>query len=197
MKGDTVMSNRRTSSRLALVLTTGSLFFGSTAALAAQCPAFLDHEFKRLHSSKQVDLCQETAGRPVLIVNTASHCGFTPQFEGLEAIHQKYGSRGLAVIGFPSDDFRQEADDEAKTAEVCYVNYGVTFTMVAPSSVKGPDANPVFQELNHRSGEPSWNFNKYLVSADGSAIQHFKSGVKPDSPELTGAIERLLDGEKP
>jgi len=162
---------------------------------AAQCPAFLDHEFKRLHSSKQVDLCEVAAGKPVLIVNTASHCGFTPQFEGLEAVHRKYGSRGLVVIGFPSDDFRQEADDEAETAEVCYVNYGVTFTMVAPSAVKGPDANPVFQELNRRSAEPGWNFNKYLVSADGTVVRHFKSSVKPESPDLVGAIEELLPGQ--
>jgi glutathione peroxidase len=129
----------------------------------------------------------------LLIVNTASHCGFTPQFKGLEALHKKYQSRGLTVIGFPSNDFRQEAKDEAKTADICYVNYGVTFTMLAPSSVTGTDANPVFQELNRRAGEPSWNFNKYLVSADGEVVKHFDSGVTPDSAELTRAVAQLLN----
>ena len=168
------------------------LLLGASAASASQCPAFLDHEFKKLRSPQTVNLCTETAGKPVLIVNTASHCGFTPQFEGLEALNQKYRERGLVIIGFPSDDFRQEADDEAETAEVCFINYGVTFTMLAPTSVKGEAANPVFQELNRRSEAPSWNFNKYLVSADGESVQHFESKVTPESATLTGAIERLL-----
>jgi glutathione peroxidase len=162
-------------------------------AAAAQCPAYLDHEFKRLHSSKTVNLCAEFVGKPMLIVNTASHCGFTGQFEGLEALHRKYRDRGLVVVGFPSNDFRQEAGDEAETAEVCYVNYGVTFTMVAPSPVKGEAANPVFRELVRQAGEPSWNFNKYLVAADGRVVGHFKSGVAPQSATLEQAIERLLD----
>ena len=176
---------------LAGVLVTSSILLQAEAS-AAECPAYLNHQFQKLHSSKTVDLCAETAGKPVLIVNTASHCGFTPQFKGLEALHEKYKDRGLVVVGFPSNDFRQEASDEAETAEVCYVNYGVTFTMLAPSSVKGAAANPVFKELNQRSSEPSWNFNKYLVSADGEVVQHFKSSVTPQSEELTAAIEKLL-----
>ncbi len=163
------------------------------AASAAQCPAYLDHEFKRLHSSKTVNLCKEFAGKPLLIVNTASHCGFTKQFEGLEALHREYRERGLVVVGFPSNDFRQEAGDEGKTAEVCYVNYGVTFTMVAPSPVKGEVANPVFRELGRQAGEPSWNFNKYLVAADGTVVEHFKSSVAPESATLRNAIGKLLD----
>lgn len=180
---------RSTSS--AFVLAAG-LLLSSSAWSAVQCPAFLDHEFKKLRSSETVSLCAETAGKPVLIVNTASHCGYTPQFEGLEVLHQRYKDRGLVVVGFPSDDFKQEAKDEAETAEVCFINYGVTFTMLAPTSVKGQEANPVFAELNRKSEEPSWNFNKYLVSADGEVVQHFKSSVKPDSTELNQAIERLL-----
>jgi glutathione peroxidase len=176
---------------LATVLITTSMLM-QVDAVAGECPAFMNHQFQKLHSSKTVDLCAETAGKPVLIVNTASHCGFTPQFKGLEAVYEKYKARGLVVIGFPSNDFRQEASDEAETAEVCYVNYGVTFTMLAPSAVKGPEANPVFQELNRRSSEPSWNFNKYLVSADGEVVQHFKSNVAPESDALTSAIEKLL-----
>jgi glutathione peroxidase len=124
----------------------------------------------------------------MLIVNTASHCGYTPQFKGLEALHRKYQARGLVVVGFPSDDFNQEAKSEAKTADVCYVNYGVTFTMLAPSLVTGAKGNPVFSELNRRAGEPSWNFNKYLVGADGKSVQRFDS----DAPQLTRAIEQLL-----
>ena len=102
--------------------------------------------------------------------------------------------RAVVVVGFPSDDFNQEAKSEAKTADVCYVNYGVTFTMLAPSSVTGAKGNPVFRELNRRAGEPSWNFNKYLVSADGKLVQRFDSDVTPDSPQLTRAVEQLLNG---
>lgn len=161
--------------------------------VAAPCPAFLDREFRRLHSSEKVNLCRIAAGRPMLIVNTASHCGFTSQFKGLEALHQKYRARGLVVVGFPSDSFNQEAADAAETADVCYVNYGVKFTMVATSPVKGADANPVFRELARQSREPAWNFNKYLVTADGKVARHFDSRVAPESPELRDAIERVLN----
>jgi glutathione peroxidase len=174
-------------------LALAGMLMAAPSTLAADCPAFLDHDFKKLHSSQNINVCKEFAGRPLLIVNTASHCGYTPQFKGLEALHRKYQSRGLVVIGFPSDDFNQEAKSEAKTADVCYVNYGVTFTMLAPSSVTGAKGNPVFLELNRRAGEPSWNFNKYLVSADGKAVRRFDSDVTPDSPELTRAVEKLLN----
>jgi glutathione peroxidase len=180
-----------TSIHRALLLTTALLLAG-TASASAPCPAFLDHDFRKLHSSDSINLCSAYAGKPLLIVNTASHCGYTPQFKGLEALHRKYRERGLVVVGFPSDDFNQEAKDQAETADVCYINYGVTFTMLAPSSVKGKGANPVFQELDRRSGEPTWNFNKYLVGADGKVVQHFDSRVRPDSPELQQAIEKLL-----
>lgn len=163
-----------------------------TQAQSGECPAFLDHEFQRLHSSDRVNLCAAYGGQPMLIVNTASHCGFTPQFKGLEALHRTYGARGLVVIGFPSDDFDQEAASQAETAEVCYRNFGVTFTMVAPSSVKGPGANPVFRELARQSREPGWNFSKYLVRPDGTVAGAFGSRVDPDSPELREAIEQLL-----
>jgi glutathione peroxidase len=160
----------------------------------AACPAFLDHDFQKLHSSETVNICKAYAGKPLLIVNTASHCGYTPQFKGLEALNEKYRKRGLILVGFPSDDFNQEAKDEAETAQVCYVNYGVTFTMLSPLPVKGAAANPVFKELNRQSHEPTWNFNKYLVKPDGTVTQYFDSEVTPESPELTKAIERLLNG---
>ena len=168
------------------------LILAAPAALGADCPAFLNHDFKKLRSSQSINLCTEYAGKPLLIVNTASHCGFTPQFKGLEALYQKYRGRGLVVVGFPSDDFKQEAKDEAETADICYINYGVTFTMLAPSAVTGKDANPVFQELDRRTQEPTWNFNKYLVDANGKVVQHFDSRVRPDSAELQQAIEKLL-----
>lgn len=158
----------------------------------AACPEYLDQELRRLHSKEDVNLCEVTAGKPVLIVNTASHCGYTPQFKGLEALHQSYKDRGLVVVGFASDSFKQEADSEEKAADVCYVNYGVTFTMLAPSPVKGEGANPVFQELAAQAGEPRWNFNKYLVDSDGTVVELFGSGIRPDSAQLTSAIEKVL-----
>jgi glutathione peroxidase len=163
-----------------------------TGVATAACPDFLNHDFKKLRSRDTVNLCQLAAGKPLLIVNTASHCGYTPQFKGLEALHQTYSPRGLVVVGFPSDDFHQEAKDAEETAEVCFVNYGVTFTMLAASPVRGTAANPVFSELDRRTAEPSWNFNKYLVSADGKSVQHFDSDVTPDSDVLRKAIEATL-----
>ncbi len=162
------------------------------AAPSASCPGFLDQNFTRLRSAERLNLCKAFAGKPLLIVNTASHCGFTGQFEGLEALYQKYRARGLVVVGFPSDDFHQEAASEAEAAEVCFVNYGVKFPMLAPSVVTGAKANPVFRELARQSKEPRWNFNKYLVAADGKVVGYYGSTVSPESKELTSAIEKLL-----
>ncbi|WP_448211873.1 glutathione peroxidase [Colwellia sp. MEBiC06753] len=159
---------------------------------ANQCLAFLDHKFRKLHASDEVDLCKLTAGKPVLLVNTASNCGFTPQFKGLEALHKKYQAQGLVVIGFPSDDFFQEEDDEKDTAKVCFVNYGVTFTMLQTTAVRGSDVNPVFKHLGDETTSPKWNFYKYLVSKDGKNIQHFNSRVAPDDAEFIQAIEVVL-----
>ena len=164
----------------------------SSLASAAHCPAYLNQDFRKLRSNESINLCKAYPDRPLLIVNTASHCGFTSQFKGLEALYQKYKDRGLVVVGFPSDDFKQEAKDEAKTAEVCYINYGVTFTMLSPVSVKGDTAIPAFKELAKQTAAPSWNFNKYLVKPDGTVVQHFGSKVTPDSAELTQAIESVL-----
>jgi glutathione peroxidase len=166
----------------------------SVAAAAAEqsCPGFLNQDYRKLHSSQNVNLCKAFAGKPMLIVNTASHCGFTPQFKGLEAVHQKYKSRGLVVLGFSSDDFNQEAKDEAEAADTCFVNFGVTFTMLAPQHIKGAEANAVFKELARQTQEPKWNFNKYLVTTDGKVVQHFDSRVAPDSQQLNDAIEKLL-----
>ena len=159
----------------------------------SNCVAMLDHEFRKLHSSKSLNLCDVTSeAKAILVVNTASHCGFTGQFEGLEALYQTYGDRGLAVVGFPSNDFRQESSDESKTAEVCYVNYGVTFPMTAPIMVKGESAHPLFKALAAQTKSPSWNFNKYLVDPKSQTVTHYGSLTKPNSGSLTQAIEALL-----
>ena len=150
------------------------------------------YDFSCRTSKGELKPLKDFAGKVLLIVNTASKGGLTPQFEGLEALHQKYRARGLVVVGFPSDDFHQEANDEAETAEVCFVNYGVKFPILAPTPVRGRDANPVFRELARQTREPSWNFNKYLVAADGRVVAQFGSTTGPDSQALANAIEKLL-----
>lgn len=156
--------------------------------------ALLDHELRRLHSSEVVNLQKGLGGSPLLLVNTASRCGFTGQFEGLEALHQRYGDRGLKVAGFSSNDFNQEIDEEG-AAEVCFVNFGVTFDMFAPISVSGDEAHPLFAELAQQSEAPRWNFTKYLVDENGRVVAHYPSSVRPESPAMREAIEALLNGE--
>ena len=160
----------------------------SNMAIAA-CPDYLQGEYRKLHSKDSVDLCKLVENKPVLVVNTASHCGFTSQFKEMEAVHQRYKDKGLVVIGFASDDFKQEDKDESKAAEICYLNYGVTFTMLAPTHVKGKNANPLFKALAEKSEEPSWNFNKYLLNRNGGFVGYYGSRVKPDAPELLKVIE--------
>lgn len=166
--------------------------FLSAPSLAAECPAFLDHDLRKLHSSESVNLCELSAGKPLLVVNTASRCGFTGQFDGLEKVHQEYRDKGLVVVGFASNDFRQEADSEAEAASVCFKNYGVTFTMIAPTAVTGDSANPVFQAINSQSSQPRWNFHKYVLNTRGEVVGAFPSRVKPDAPELRSVVERVV-----
>ena len=156
------------------------------------CLPFMQHSEKKLHAKDMLDLCELTAGKPILIVNTASHCGFTPQFTALEAVHKAYKDQGLVVIGFPSDDFFQEEDNEKDTADICFVNYGVTFTMLSPVHVFGSDAHPIFSKLADKTTAPKWNFYKYLVSADGKTIKHFNSRVTPDSDVFINAVHAIL-----
>ena len=157
------------------------------------CADALDTTVRKLHSQQTLDLCALTRNRLTLVVNTASQCGYTPQFKDLEALYQTYREQGLIVIGFPSDDFRQELNSESDTAEVCYVNYGVTFPMAATSAVKGDNANPVFRALGTAPQAPGWNFNKYLVAADGSFIRHFPAAAEPRGGELEAAIRDALN----
>ncbi|MFT6791499.1 MAG: glutathione peroxidase [Cellvibrionaceae bacterium] len=169
-----------------------ALLSGFSLTARASCPEWMNQDFRKLHSGETLNLCALADNKPMLIVNTASHCGFTYQFKALETVHKNYENQGLQVIGFPSNDFRQEAKDEAKTAKICFVNYGVSFTMAAPIHVKGQEAHPLFQALAEKSQVPQWNFGKYLISADGSSVQYFGSRVEPDSKILTQAIETLI-----
>ena len=157
-----------------------------------QCPSFLNHSFRKLHSKESINLCEAAAGKTILAVNTASNCGFTPQFKALESLHQEYKDKGLMIVGFPADNFFQEEDEEKDTAKVCFVNYGVTFTMLQTTSVRGSDANPVFKHLAKETVSPKWNFYKYLISSDGQSIRHFNSRVKPDDAEFVQSLESIL-----
>lgn len=174
------------------LLLISSLMLSFSVQAEESCPAFLDYELPKLHSNETVNLCDVAKGKPLLVVNTASHCGFTRQFEGLEALHQKYQQSGLMVVGFASNDFNQEAKDEAETERVCRENFGVTFTMIAPSFVTGQKANPVFREINRQSEQPSWNFSKYLINSEGKVVAAFPSKVEPSDKKLANAIESLL-----
>jgi len=166
-------------------------------AAAAACPPLLNHSVPRLQDDKPQNLCQY-AGRVLLVVNTASYCGFTSQFEGLEKLNATYAARGLVVLGFPSNDFRQEDADAKKTADVCFNTYGVRFPMFAAGPVRGSDAQPLFRQLAAATGHaPGWNFNKYLVGRDGKAIAHFGSTTGPGSTRLVSAIEQALAAPAP
>jgi glutathione peroxidase len=132
---------------------------------------------RKLRSRETFDLCQRYGGQPLLVVNTASHCGYTKQFKGLEALYQQYKDRGLAVAGSPSDDFNQEAGSEDATASVCYVNYGVTFDMYSPIHVQGERAHPLFQAIASQTEAPGWNFYKSVIDRDGRVVADFSSGT--------------------
>ncbi|GFM64789.1 glutathione peroxidase [Pseudomonas cichorii] len=164
----------------------------SGAALAADCPPLLQGELPKLRSKENIDLCQRFAGKPMVVVNTASFCGFAPQFKGLEALSQRYKAQGLEVLGVPSNDFKQESGDGEETAKVCYVNYGVTFTMTEPQPVRGDDATHLFKVLAEQSSAPRWNFYKYVVDRQGKVVANFSSMTKPDDPDLIAAIEKAI-----
>jgi glutathione peroxidase len=162
------------------------------AAAVAACPALLNQSFPRLQDEKPQSLCQYS-GKVLLVVNTASYCGFTPQYEGLEALHAKYAAQGLVVMGFPSNDFNQESSDSKKIADLCFNTYGVKFPMFGTSVVKGKDANPLFAQLAQATGKsPSWNFNKYLVGRDGKPVAHYGSTSSPEGKDIVAAVEKAL-----
>jgi glutathione peroxidase len=169
---------------LAVTLTCGTAFAGA-------CPALLDHKFTTVQG-KELDLCQY-ADRPILVVNTASRCGFTPQFTKLQEMYRQYQSKGLVVLGFPSNDFRQELASNQEVGEFCLVNYGVTFPMMQISSVKGGSANPLFKQLAEATGtEPGWNFHKYLIAPGGTEVYSFATRTEPDAAVVMAKLRLMM-----
>ncbi|OYT93994.1 MAG: glutathione peroxidase [Burkholderiales bacterium PBB3] len=164
------------------------------AAAPAACPALLKHEFARLQDDTPQNLCQY-AGKVVLVVNTASYCGFTRQYEGLEALYAKYQSRGLVVLGFPSNDFgKQEPGSAKEIADFCFNTYGVKFPMFAKTVVSGSQRNPLYAELMQATkAEPKWNFHKFLIDRSGKPVASFVSNVEPENVVITSAIEKALN----
>ena len=169
-----------------------SLLLWGNAAIAA-CPALLDRKLDTITEQPQ-SLC-EYAGKVVLVVNTASECGYTPQYEGLEALYRKYRARGLVVLGFPMNDFGgQEPGSNKQIASFCVNQYAIDFPMFAKTELK---KNPLFEDLARASGQrPSWNFHKYLIDRSGRQVTSFGTRVAPADPKLVGTIEKLLE-EKP
>jgi len=156
------------------------------------CPVMLQHTFLRLQDEKPQELCQY-AGKVLLVVNTASFCGFTSQYEGLEALSSKYKDRGLVVLGFPSNDFSQEKGSNKEIADFCENTFNVKFPMFVKSRVSGSGANPLFKQLAAASSTPArWNFYKYIVSRDGNKVSGFNSTVDPKDPRFIKALESML-----
>lgn len=165
----------------------------------AACPALLDRKVLRLQDEKPQDLCQY-AGKVVVVVNTASFCGFTSQYKGLEALNQRHGPRGLVVLGFPSNDFgNQEPGSNKDIADFCENTFGVAFPMFVKSRVKasaGGEVNPLFAALHERTGaSPKWNFHKYVISRDGNTVKSFGSTTSPQDADFLREIEKLLDAK--
>ena len=166
-----------------------SLLWVSTSAMAA-CPTLLDRSMQTLDERNQ-SLCQY-AGKVLLVVNTASQCGYTPQYEGLEALYRKYKAKGLVVLGFPSNDFGgQEPGSNKEISTFCVNQYAIDFPMFAKTELK---ANPLYADLVKTTGEaPKWNFHKYLVDRSGRRVQSFGTKVEPNDPKFVTAVERLLE----
>jgi glutathione peroxidase len=163
-------------------------------AIAGAKGGLLDRTYRPLAGKSPVNLQKAYAGQVLLVVNTASKCGFTPQFEGLEALHAKYKGKGFAVLGFPSGDFKeQEFTDEKQIREFCTLTYGVKFPMFEKVHVKGDDATALYKDLLATTGEaPKWNFHKYLVARDGRTVTSFGTRTAPDDKALVAAIEKAL-----
>ncbi len=175
------------------------LGFFTAAAPAVAGDGLLDRSYRPLAGKTPVHLGSRYGGKVLLIVNTASKCGFTPQFEALEAMDAKYRARGFAVLGFPSGDFKaQEFEDEAQIREFCTLTYGVKFPMFERVHVVGEQATPLYRDLVRITGTaPGWNFHKYLLGRDGRVIDNWGSRTRPDDPAIVAAIERALAAPAP
>ena len=159
---------------------------------APACPTVLQHTFPRLQDEKPQSLCQYR-GKVLLVVNTASYCGFTPQYQGLEDLYARYKDRGLVVLGFPSNDFEQETGGNRQIADFCENTYGVKFPMFAKTSVRGAQANAMYRQLAQSTGrQPLWNFHKYLVGRNGAVVASYTSLTTPQDAALVKDIEKLL-----
>lgn len=176
------------------LLAAGAVFSLASLPVAA-CSDLLSAKFRTLAGKDSSSLCEQFEGQVLLVVNTASKCGFTPQYEGLEALHQRLKGRGFAVIGFPSNDFMgQEPGTEQEIQEFCTLTYGVKFPMFEKLNVKGEAAHPFYRALTEATGqEPGWNFHKYLIDRSGKAVASFGSRVKPDDAEMLRQIDELLE----
>ena len=176
------------------------IFIGFLAAgQNAFAQGLLDQNYRALAGKAAVNLKEAYGGDVILVVNTASKCGFTPQYEGLEALQRKYSARGFTVLGFPSNDFKgQEPGEEAQIKEFCTLTYGVKFPMFEKVHVKGDETTPLYRDLAKATGvSPGWNFHKYLIARDGTVVANFPSKVKPDDAALVAAIERELKAKRP
>ena len=198
---DSSMANFRTLKRIlawVLLLAMSAAWAqpaGTTPNTAAACPALLNHTFARLQDEKPQSLCQYS-GKVILVVNTASYCGFTPQYKGLEALYDKYKDRGLVVLGFPSNDFAQEKATNQEIADFCENTFGVKFPMFTKTAVTGEAAVPFCKQLAQAPGQrPKWNFYKYLIGRDGKLIDSYNSMTSPDSRSLVQALEKSLAGK--
>ena len=159
---------------------------------AAACPAVLQHTVERLQDEKPQNLCQY-AGKVVVVVNTASFCGFTPQYKSLEELHARYKDKGLVVLGFPSNDFSQEPENNKKIDDFCENTYGVKFPMFSKTAVRGSDASPLFKQLTQiTETAPKWNFYKYMISRDGKTVQSFNSTTDPLSKTFLAEVDKLV-----
>src|SRR5688572_17404065 len=168
------------------------VFLLASPMTAAACPPLLDHKLSTL-TEDAVPLCRYQ-GKVLLVVNTASQCGYTPQYDGLEKLHRRYKDKGLVVMGFPSNDFgAQEPGSNKDIARFCEVNYGVSFPMFAKSPVAKGTVNPCYERLAQASGSrPRWNFHKYLVDRKGEKVLAYESAVTPNDPKFIRDIERLI-----
>jgi len=174
------------------LLLMAALWVAVPAAAAPACPPLLDHTMKDIDGTPQ-NLCAY-AGKVVLVVNTASQCGYTGQYKGLQALHQKYGPQGLVVLGFPANDFGgQEPGSNTTIKDFCETNYQVDFPLFSKVGVKAANANPLHEGLALATGErPSWNFHKYLIDRSGTRALSFASRIDPESKNMVQAIENML-----
>ena len=179
---------------VAAALLLGAQHAAAQPAAASSCPAILQQKFNRLQDEAPQNLCQY-AGKVVLVVNTASYCGFTNQYEGLEALYAKYRAQGLVVLGFPSNDFgKQEPGSSQQIADLCFNTYGVKFPMFSKTVVAGAQRNALYESLAKATGQtPQWNFHKYLIDRSGKTVSSFKSEVNPSDKNLVAAIEKAIN----